>query len=178
MTPPGLTVRRARAAEAARCAGVAAHAFVAAYGGLNPVREVARHLERACSVPYFTRALAEPATTVLLAEVAGDAVGYAMLAPGPVPPCVPGGRALQVVHFYVVPEWTGRGIAAPLMAEVLKAAAAAGADRLWLTTWEEAPWAQAFYRKQGFVEVGDIPFALGHDIQRDLVLTRPVHAPA
>ena len=177
MTPPGLLVRPARPAEAARCAGVAAHAFAAAYGSSNPVLEVARHLERACSVPYFAEALTDPATIVLLAEVAGEAAAYAMLAPQPPPACVPPDGALQVVHFYVVPEWIGRGVAAPLMAAVLAAAAGAGASRLWLTTWEHAPWAQAFYRKQGFVTVGDVPFALGEDIQRDLVLTRPVSSP-
>jgi ribosomal protein S18 acetylase RimI-like enzyme len=51
--------------------------------------------------------------------------------------------------------------------------AARGADVAWLGVWEHNPRAIAFYRKWGFVEVGEHTFPVGDDPQRDLVLCRP-----
>jgi RimJ/RimL family protein N-acetyltransferase len=47
-------------------------------------------------------------------------------------------------------------------------------DVVWLGVWERNPRAIAFYRKFGFVEVGDKVFPLGTDPQRDIVMARSV----
>jgi ribosomal protein S18 acetylase RimI-like enzyme len=46
----------------------------------------------------------------------------------------------------------------------------------WLGVWEHNPRAIAFYRKSGFVEVGDHVFPVGRDPQRDVVMARAVAA--
>jgi RimJ/RimL family protein N-acetyltransferase len=40
--------------------------------------------------------------------------------------------------------------------------------------WEHNPRAIAFYRKFGFVAVGDHIFPVDHDPQRDILMARPV----
>jgi len=49
-----------------------------------------------------------------------------------------------------------------------------GADVVWLGVWERNPRAISFYKKFGFIEVGDHVFPLGNDPQRDIVMARPV----
>jgi ribosomal protein S18 acetylase RimI-like enzyme len=49
-----------------------------------------------------------------------------------------------------------------------------GSDVAWLGVWERNPRAISFYRKLGFMEVGDHIFPLGHDPQRDIIMVRSV----
>jgi ribosomal protein S18 acetylase RimI-like enzyme len=60
------------------------------------------------------------------------------------------------------------------MAECLKTAATMGCDTIWLDVWEKNERARAFYARWRFAEVGTQPFRLGRDIQRDLLMQRPV----
>ena len=43
-------------------------------------------------------------------------------------------------------------------------------DVVWLGVWEKNPRAIAFYRKFNFKEVGEHVFALGKDMQRDIIM--------
>lgn len=47
---------------------------------------------------------------------------------------------------------------------------------LWLAVWEKNPRAIAFYEKNGFRAVGDQPFQVGSDTQRDIVMVRDIDA--
>jgi ribosomal protein S18 acetylase RimI-like enzyme len=45
---------------------------------------------------------------------------------------------------------------------------------VWLGVWEHNPRAIAFYKKYGFISVGEHPFPLGGDLQRDIVMAKPL----
>ena len=87
------------------------------------------------------------------------------------------GRPAELNRIYVVAELQGAGVAQALMQEAIANAAAAGADCLWLGVWEHNPKAMAFYRKFGFEVVGSHPFMLGHERQRDLIMSVRVGEP-
>jgi ribosomal protein S18 acetylase RimI-like enzyme len=112
--------------------------------------------------------------TTLLAEVAGQLVGFAQLRLAHATVCVKGDRPAELHRIYVSSEWHGRGVANELMRGVYAAAAQAGSDCIWLGVWERNLKAIAFYRKCGFFVVGDHPFVLGRDRQRDLILAAQV----
>ncbi len=177
MTPPVVTIRRAQPGEAPQLAALAERTFVAAYGPANTPADLALHLLRHCSAGYFTRRLADPDGTVLLAEVDGAIAGYAELARGETPAGVPE-PARQLVRFYLEQAWLGRGIAGALMAAAVEEARSRGAVALWLTVWEAAPRPIAFYRKCGFRQAGVVPFTIGADVQQDLLMVRDLQPPA
>lgn len=81
--------------------------------------------------------------TVLLATAgdAGEPAGCLVLKAGPVP---------EVKRVWVEPSARGRGLAAALMGEALRRAAAAGAPAVRLTVWEWRVGPLALYRKLGF----------------------------
>jgi ribosomal protein S18 acetylase RimI-like enzyme len=79
-------------------------------------------------------------------------------------------RRAELHRIYVSSEWQGRGVAQSLMQNALDTAASAGSDLLWLGVWEHNRKAIAFYRKFGFEILGDQPFMLGEDRQRDLIM--------
>lgn len=177
MTPADLTIRRAQPGEEELLSALAARTFREAYGSANSPEDLARHLQQHCSVAYFARRLAEPTSSVLVAETGGAVAGYAELAKGTTPDGVPE-PARQLVRFYLEQAWIGRGISGPLMAASVAEARDRGAMHLWLTAWEQALRPIAFYRKCGFRAIGTIGFAVGADLQRDLLLVMDLRGSA
>lgn len=91
-----------------------------------------------------------PEFAVLLAELEGDAVGYALF--HPTWSTEVGERGLFVYDLFVRDEARGRGVGRALMAAVAGVARAEGRTFLW---WCSKPWngeAQAFYAGLGAIE--------------------------
>jgi len=120
------------------------------------------------------REISDPQLITFVAEVAGDLVGFAQLRLAHSTSCVPGVRPAELHRIYVASAWHGRGVAHDLMRKGIGAAAQAGSDCVWLGVWERNLKAIAFYHKHGFRIVGDHPFMLGRDRQRDLILVTEI----
>jgi len=186
-------IRHGVAADASLLAALARRTFFDTFAASNDPGDMAIHLERAYGVAQQAAELADPRIVTLLVESGepalseserlvrsdesngsngsnGDVIGYAQLREGEVPGCVAGPAAIELWRFYVLRDWHGQGIAQALMKEVRAEAARRGAATLWLGVWEKNPRAQAFYRKCGFVDVGDHVFLFGTDPQRDRVM--------
>lgn len=186
-TRSGHAIRHGVASDALLLSAIARHTFFDTFAATNDAGDMALHLERAYGVAQQAAELADPLIVTLLVESNGPAlseserprrsgesngevIGYAQLREGDVPDCVIGPRPIELWRFYVLREWHGQGIAQSLMERVRAEAAAHGAATLWLGVWDRNPRAQAFYRKCGFVDVGDHVFLFGTDPQRDLVM--------
>ena len=99
-------------------------------------------------------------------------VGYAKLNLPWLPDAEAG--AMQLSQLYVAGELHGAGVGAALMDWAVATAREAGATALLLTVWEENRRALAFYARLGFEQVGTYAFAVGEQIDTDLVLRLPV----
>jgi ribosomal protein S18 acetylase RimI-like enzyme len=133
---------------------------------------MALHLTRAYGTRQQQRELLDADITTLLAEVDGELAGYAQVRSGEVPECVTGESPVELWRFYVSQSWHGRGVAQALMHRVELEAFRRGARTVWLGVWEHNARAQAFYRKNGFVDVGSHVFMVGTDAQTDRILVR------
>lgn len=167
-------IRPANSADAASLAALAERTFRETFGADNSEENINLHCSRKFSADIQGGEISDPQLTTLLAEVAGELVGFAQLRLAPAAACVRGDRPAELHRFYVASAWHGRGVASELMRAVHAAAARAGSDCIWLGVWERNPRAIAFYRKCGFSVVGDHTFVLGQDQQRDLVLAAQV----
>lgn len=171
------TIRKARASDAPQLAALAERTFRDAFEAVNTPEDMALHCGASYSPAILDREIRDPGVTTLVAEHQGQLVAYAQTRWDPPPACVQAERPFEIQRLYVSSAFHGKGLAQELMAACLELAGAGGADRVWLGVWEHNPRAIAFYRKSGFVEVGDHGFLLGTDPQRDIVMVRPV-APA
>ena len=169
-----ITIRQATAADAAVFTALAASTFVDTFGAENTPEDMAHYLGEAFSEDRQRAEIADPRHTVIIAEQAGEAVGYAMLREGNAPDSVLDRDAIEIARLYAVTHAIGKGIGAALMQRCLDVAAARGRRTVWLGVWEHNPRASAFYRKWGFVDVGTKGFVLGRDHQTDRVMTRAV----
>ena len=170
---PDYLIRVAAAADACLLAEMGRRTFLAAFGAANTPEDLAAYLPTVYSPAHQARELADPATTILIAEDGEAAAGYAKVVRGTTGAGVVAERPLEIQRLYADLPHLGRGVGGALMAHCLELARAEGHDVVWLAVWEQNPGARRFYERWGFVEVGEQPFVLGTDVQRDLVLSRP-----
>lgn len=135
---------------------------------------MALHLAHAYGTAQQQRELTDPEIATLLVEVDGQLAGYAQLRAGVTPACVIGEAPIELWRFYIDQPWHGRGVAHALMRRVELEAGRRARRTLWLGVWERNERAKAFYRKDGFVDVGSHVFMLGTDVQTDRIMVRPV----
>ena len=158
---PDILFRPAEPADAL-CLGVlSTQVFLDTYAthGIQPAladEVLARH-----SVAVYEALLADPAVTILVAECAGHLVGFAQVRNGVSHALVPEPAASELDRLYVQERFTGRGVGRDLLRHAEKAAAARGADTLWLTTWEGNARALQFYPRRGYEALGMTVYSFG-----------------
>lgn len=175
---PSFSLRPARPADAPELAEFGARTFRDTFAAHNRPEDMDTYVSLAYGTRQQSAELADPRVSVLVAESdEGEMIGYAVVrqAPDEAPPCVTGEDPVELARLYVDQGWHGRGVGEALMRGVVERAREGGGGTLWLGVWEHNPRARAFYARWGFREVGEHPFPLGDDIQRDLLLARPLH---
>lgn len=175
---PDLTIRQATVEDAALLAELGSRTFADTFARDNTPEDMAAYLAATFAQALQRRELEDPAVTVLIGERERHPVAYAMLREGEAPESVTGSAPIELARFYVDRPGHGRGIAPQLLAHALETAAARGAGTLWLGVWERNARAIAFYRKQGFEDVGSHAFVLGSDVQTDRLMQRSIPAPS
>ena len=167
-------IREGRIEDAQVLAEFARRMFDEAFGALNDPGHLATHLAKSFGREHQARELADAGWTTRLAERDGELLAYSQLRASEAPACVHGAVPVELVRFYVDATWHGQGLAHALMDDTLAAAAARGAQTVWLSVWQINARAVAFYRRRGFRIVGEQTFHVGGDPQTDWVMTRPI----
>jgi ribosomal protein S18 acetylase RimI-like enzyme len=172
MKPP--TIRRGVVADAAALASFAARTFYETFAAHNRPENMHAHLTSAYGEEQQARELADPDVATLLVHDSESLIAYAQVRRSPPPPCVVRERPIELRRFYIDRAFHGGPVAPVLMRAVRGVAREFGGRHLWLGVWEHNPRAQAFYRKQGFVDVGSTVFHVGSDRQADRVFVAPI----
>lgn len=167
-------IRRANSGDALLLAEFGARTFSETFAKDNTPEDMEAYLASSFNVIVQTEELADPESIFLIAEIDGVPAGYAKLHSGEPLEEIKGAKPIELVRLYVSREWLGRGVGEGLMRACIEEAREAGHETIWLGVWEKNARAQAFYRKWNFREVGEHPFPLGADIQRDILMARAV----
>ncbi|MBM3120574.1 MAG: GNAT family N-acetyltransferase [Chloroflexi bacterium] len=173
-----IAIRVAAAQDAELLAEIGARMFRHTFARDNTPEDMAAYLAAAFGPALQAAELADPGTTFLIAEVGRETVGYARLVRAPAPECIPAGRPIEIRRIYAAEAWLGLGVGAALMRACLAEAEHQQCSVIWLDVWERNQRAIAFYQRWRFVLVGTQEFVLGSDVQHDLLMARPVVAPA
>lgn len=172
------TIRRAKQADAAPLAELAARIFTETFAEDTRPEDLAEFLAKAYGTRQQTAELASPDIITLVAEAPeGGLVAYAQVRRGKkTPACVTAEAPVELWRFYVQRNWHGGGLAHRLMAATMDAARELGGHSVWLSVWERNVRAIAFYGKHGFRDVGAEDFWVGSDCQTDRILVADVAA--
>lgn len=171
-----IQIRFATTADAALLAEIGRTSFYDAFAGdaRNAPADMEIFMNQSFGAPIQAAELADEKIVYLIAEVAGEAAGYAKLNRDARETMISGDKCLEIARFYLLQNWTGKGVSQKMMQAVLNFAAANDFDTVWLGVWEFNFRAQKFYQKYGFQHVGEHIFQLGNDPQIDWVWQRKV----
>lgn len=168
------TCRMADPTDAPSLAELSERTFRDAFATFNTAENMDLHCAAFYGTEIQRKEILEASTSTVICEHEGAFIGYLRLR-RVAPPCpLPCTNPIELQRLYVDRPWHGQGIAHQLMAEALRLAKIAGADKFWLGVWAHNPRALAFYGKCGFTAVGEHVFPVGHDPQRDIIMARPV----
>lgn len=167
-------IRKASLSDAKQLSHLAETTFRETFGDQNTTEDMALHCQLNYSEAIQASEISAPNMTTFLSVEGERLVGFAQVRRGGAPDCVSADAPAEIQRLYVDREWHGRGVAQGLMDACLGEIKARGFDVAWLGVWERNPRAISFYKKFGFVEVGDHVFPLGRDPQRDIIMVRPV----
>lgn len=173
-TAPALTdwtLREAGARDAEALALVGAASFLESYAGLVDGQAIIAHCAEHHSAEAYRALLSEGARAWLVELEPGAApIGYALTSAPTLEQAEAGDRELR--RIYVLSRFHGTGLAQALLEAVT--AASQGCARLLLGVKEDNHRALAFYRKQGFAEIGTRRFTVGGKTYDDFVLALPL----
>ncbi len=140
----------------------------------NRPEDMAAYMAEAFSEEQTGRELEDEKNFFLLAEIDGEAAGYAKLIVDVIEEGITADRPIELGRLYTHQKFLGKGIGQALMDECFSLARELGRDVMWLGVWEYNPRAQRFYEKNGFHIVGSHVFQLGSDAQTDLLMQREI----
>jgi ribosomal protein S18 acetylase RimI-like enzyme len=171
---PHLTIRHATADDAPALAKLAADAFRDTHRPLDDPDEIEEYVAANFRLSVVAAHIEDPSSIVLLAESSGALVGYAHMKLSQALPCVSGPAPIELSRLYLARETIGKGIGARLMQAVQAEARRHNRKTLWLSVYDRNVRAVEFYRKFGFVEVGNKAFPFGGRVYMDPVMSAPV----
>lgn len=171
-----ISIREAGVDDVATLSAIGHASFRAAYENWSEPDDLVAHLEDFFSEVAIHAAMGLPGCHYLLALNGDVAVGFTKIREGKQPDEIPVALALELHQVYVMPDQQRFGIGGRLIGAARRYAHEQSADGVWLTVWEDAPWAVNCYRKYGFEQVGTMDFKLGRATYNDLVMWRPVTA--
>jgi GNAT superfamily N-acetyltransferase len=165
-----MSIRAAGIGDADALADLGRRTFHDTFAAHNKPEDMDAYMSEAFTVEGIAAAILQPGTVWLLAETPPKVVGFAMLAPEPLPDCITTPSPVRLVKLYVSADAIGAGVGAALMRASIEWAKNAGFESVWLGVWEHNHRAKAFYERWGFVSVGVEVFRLGSDAQTDVLM--------
>lgn len=172
-----ITIRRALPTDADALSALAARLFPLGCPATRP-EDLAAYICAELTPARFCEYLVDANLVLLVAEVDGAPVGYSMLALRSPQPLAEDAAAAELRKLYVDPAQHGQGVAEALMREALRVVSQGGSRQVWLSCFSENLRAHAFYRRNGFRQVGEVIFMVGDDAQKDFVFLRSTANPA
>jgi diamine N-acetyltransferase len=130
---------------------------------------IARYVLSEFAPKKFEALLVEVPTTILVAEVNRNLVGYARLTTQTMCPVFTTAK-VELATLYVQKPFIGKGVGHALLSQAEKWAMRYAETAVWLTVNSKNDRAIAFYTKHGYSKLGTTFFELGDEQHENLVL--------
>ncbi len=173
-----LAVRPAEASDVPGLHALGTQIFLDTYAteGVRPA--LAQEAEDQFSTAAFLALLERPQTPVFVAERNGHLVAFAQLILGTAHALVGEVPSAELYRLYVQAPFQRRGVGRLLLDHAEALARARGLHTLWLTAWVGNTRARAFYRTQGYRELGSTTYGFGGDAFENRLYAKALNAPA
>ncbi|MEM1256889.1 MAG: GNAT family N-acetyltransferase [Bacteroidota bacterium] len=138
--------------------------FTETFGHLfHDKQDLANYLAQTFGVQKIRTSLEKENNAFWLSYMDGLPVGYAKLKKNAPSPFLDGDAIGQLQKIYVLKDFLAQKIGKALQAELLGHAKNSGLKKIWLSVLKSNERAIGFYRKHGFVSLGDHTFRIGKE---------------
>jgi len=148
------------------------HTFVTELNLPYTDADLAEFLPQAYGEDVIAAYQADPRYVHLLAEMDGEAVGYALVGPNGLPHADARPEDGELKRIYLVKRAQGTGAGQALHRAAIAALHDLGHTVIWLGVWSENLRAQRFYEKDGFRKVGEYSFKVGSTLDHEFIMRR------
>lgn len=150
----GVTLRAAVPDDALCLSVLSIQVFLDTYATVGIRPAIAREVLATYSESVFRQAIAQREVRVVVAERAGNLVGFSQVTLGASHHLAPAGTQAELLRLYVQEPFTGARIGTQLLANAERLASADGASVMWLTPWVHNHRALDFYQRRGYQDFG------------------------
>lgn len=166
-------IRPCTADDAVALSTVAVATFLETYAGIVDGPDILFHCGTTHAPASYERLLGDPTRKLFLAEIdEGNApIGFLLMGP-PDLPVETSPADIELTRIYALHRFHGEGLGQALMDRAVETARAGGAKRLLLAVYSRNSRALAFYRRNGFEQVGTRVFHVGDNGYDDYVLAK------
>lgn len=165
-----ISIRQADISDIQVICALGVTTFYEAYCLQDESRDLANYVLESFSVEQIEKELSDKNATFFIAEADGCAVGYAKLRENSPAECVRGENAIEIQRIYILEKMKGKRVGNALMRKCFDEARRRNYESVWLGVWERNLAAQKFYRKYGFVKVGELDFPYGETVGTNHIL--------
>ena len=177
--PPSFQIVRCTADDADALSLIGSATFLETFAGVLDGAGLMRHCRHAHAAATYRNLRAEGASIWMAVVEPGAApIGYVVLSPAALPGASNDGSDLEIKRIYLLHRFQGHGLGRALMDVAEHEARARGAERLVLGVYAGNASAQAFYRRNGFSQIGQRTFFVGDTAYDDFTFAKPLHAAA
>ncbi len=170
---PSWTIREAGYDDASALALIGGATFLETFAGILDGDAIVAHCAaQHVDAAYRTFLAGGSRAWIAEAQPGGAPIGFALI--GKPDLAVAGEGDIELKRIYALARFHGTGLGAALMHQALDAAS--DHRRLLLGVYAGNDRALAFYRKQGFADLGTRQFNVGGKLYDDLVLARALPA--
>lgn len=169
-----ILIRRATAEDIEGVADLAVRSFRDTFEADNDAKNIDDYVRSSLTAERLRNEFDETSNIFLVACRHRDKVpvGYAKLCTASDDPGINGQNTVEIERIYADKCVIGRGVGAALMRACLNVAKDLRSETIWLGVWEHNEHAIRFYQRWEFKPVGVRQFALGSELQNDVVMSR------
>ena len=169
---PSVTITRADADDARLLALVGRETFLSAFTGRIEHDDLIAFADQRYGDRQQRAELEDSRSSFLIGRVGEQVIGYGKLAESAAPACVSAKHPVELERLYLYANWHGRGVGKLFLDRCISEATCRSHDVIWLDVWDRNAQAASFYKKSGFVVVGERPYIVGSIEQRHLLMSR------
>lgn len=156
---------------------IASQTYYETFYKLNSAANMAAYLEEAFDIERLRGEMANAHSCFYFLYCGVDLSGYLKLNDGLAQTDLKDSGALEIERIYVQRRFQGRGLGQLLLERSLETARKFDKEYLWLGVWEKNSRARAFYERNGFYAAGTHSFAMGEEVQNDIIMRRDLRDP-
>lgn len=166
----GLVIHEVDIRDVERLRKISIKTYKQAFDSTNTEENMLDYISKSFSIEQLTKEIENRYSEFFFAEIDEEIIGYLKLNFGMAQNEFQNDDSLEVERIYVDETFHGKRIGQLLFDHAINRAKEKNVQYVWLGVWEHNPKAIRFYEKNGLEVFDQHPFAMGDEVQTDLLM--------